>query len=67
MLCAIEIVPRNPKLLQPQEHTLGTLTMSETSLGKGKNSKVKMEEESGEEIDDSDEDCMKEKALLVRF
>ena len=65
MLRLNEIVPRNPELLEPQEHTLDTPT-TETPSGK---SKVKKEAESESESDDSDEysDGMIEKAVLVRF
>jgi hypothetical protein len=63
MLRANGIVPRNSK---PQEHNLDTPSTSKTSSEKGENSKVKKEAESDSEID-SDEDGIREKALLVRF
>lgn len=64
MLVANDIVPRNP---EPQEHALDTPSTSEIFSGKGKHSRVKKETESGPGTDDSDEDSMREKALLVRF
>jgi hypothetical protein len=62
MLLANDIVPRNPELLDPQEHTLDTPPISETPSG---NSNVKKEAESESESDD--EESIREKALLVRF
>ena len=62
MLQANEIVPRNPELLEPQGHALGTPATYEMSSGGGKHFKVKKEAETN----DSDEDSMREKALLVR-
>lgn len=67
MLQANDIVPRSPEPLEPQEHALDTPPASEMSSGKGKHFKVKKEVGSGPETDDSDEDSMREKALLVRF
>ena len=69
MLQAIDIVPRNPELLESQGHALqvDTSPTNKVSSGRGENSKVKKEAESGLETDDSDEDSMREKALLVRF
>ena len=60
MLQANEIVPRNPELLEG--HALGTPATYEISSGGGEHSKVKKEAETN----DSDEDSMREKALLVR-
>ena len=60
MLRAIDIVPQNPKPLESPP-------IPETSSGKGKLSEVKDEAESGPENDDSDEDSMREKVLLVCF
>ena len=67
MLVANDIVPRNPEPLGPQEHALDTPSTSEIFSGKGKHSRVKKETGSGSGTDDSDEDSMREKALLVRF
>ena len=69
MLQANDIVPRNPELLEPQGHALqvDTPPTNKMSSGRGDHSKVKKEAESGLETDDSDEDSMREKALLVRF
>ena len=61
MLHANGIVPRNPKLLESQEHTLDTTLSS----GKGEYSELKKEAKSASESDD--EDSKREKALLVRF
>jgi hypothetical protein len=65
MLRANDIVPRNPELLESQEHTLDTPPIAETSSGNGEYSKLKREAESGSDSDD--EDSMREKVLLVRF
>ena len=62
MLRANDIVPRNPEPFEPQEHIPLT---SEMSTGKGENSKVKKEVESGSDTDDDDR--IREKTLLVRF
>ena len=67
MLHANGIVPRNPELGEPQEHALDTPPKNDMSSGTGEGSKVKKEAESGIEADGSDEDSMREKALLVRF
>ena len=67
MLQAIDIVPRNPELLEPQGHARDTPATYEMSSGSGEHFKVKREAESGPETDDSDEDSIREKALLVRF
>ena len=68
MLHANGIVPRNP---EPQGNILDTPPTSETSLGTGlgEQSKMKREAESGPETDDSDsdEDSLREKALMVSF
>jgi hypothetical protein len=65
MLHANNIVPRNPELLEPQE-ALDTPSTYDMSSGRG-DSKVTKEAGSGPETNDSDEDSMREKALLVRF
>ena len=69
MLLANDIVPRNPELFEPQEHTLhSTPVTSEMSTGKGESSKVKKEAKSRSVTDDDDsDDRIREKALLVRF
>ena len=60
MLRANGIVPRNPQPLDIPP-TFGTSSQKE------EHSKLKKEVNSGSETDDSDEDSMREKALLVRF
>ena len=67
LLRANGIVPQNPKPLELQDHNLDTPSTFETSSEKGKHFKVKKEAESGPETEDSDEDSLREKALLVRF
>ena len=67
MLHANDIVPRNPEPFESQEHSLGTPLISEASSGMEEHSKIKKEAESEPETDDSDEDSMREKALLVRL
>jgi len=66
MLRANDIVPQNPEPREPQEHTLDTPPISETSSRKGEHSKVKEEVESGSESE-TDEDSMREKALLAEL
>ena len=65
MLRANDIVPRNIEPLEPQVHTLDTLSISKTSSRKGEYSKLKKEAKSGSESDDKD--SMREKNPLVRF
>ena len=67
MLRANDIVPQNAEPLEPQENTLDTPSISETSSGKGDCSKLKKEPEaeSGSESDDGD--SIRETALLVCF
>ena len=66
MLRANDIVPRNPDLLESQEHTLDTPSISETSSGKGEYSEYsKLKKEAEPESESDDEDSMREKVLLV--
>lgn len=65
MLRANDIVPRNPKLLESQEHSHDIPSISEMSSEKSECSRLKREAESAAESDD--EDSMRERALLVRF